>query len=129
LRDIAGSAVPEREPTSELLIRNVSRRLGPEKTQQLLEEYDAGAESTELMLRFGLSKSSVLQILHKNGAVLRRQAMPDIHIAKARTLYEVEQRSLAAIATTLGFPRETIRVALIEAGVQMRGRGRRPARH
>jgi hypothetical protein len=75
------------------------------------------------MAAYGLSKSSVLKLLEARGVAMRRQAMTQDQIASSVKLYE-EGVPLAAIMKELEVPRESVRRALISAGVQMRNRGR-----
>jgi transposase-like protein len=77
------------------------------------------------MKTYGLSKTSVIQLLEANGVELRRQPPSPESEAEAVRLYREERRSLSTIVARLGLPRETVRRSLIQTGVEMRGRGGR----
>ena len=76
-----------------------------------------------LMNKYELSKTSVIHLLEANGVVLRRQGLGEQQVTEIKHLYEHEHLSLTAITERLDLPRESIRRALIDAGVQMRSRG------
>jgi hypothetical protein len=69
LREKAGKAANLRPPTHH--IRDVRRRLGDEKIEQLVAEYRAGSSTIQLMKRYEISKSSVLKLLADNGVEMR----------------------------------------------------------
>jgi hypothetical protein len=104
-------------------IRDVARRLGQEQVGQLIHDYESGAESTELMTKYGLSKASVLKLLKTNGVEMRRQAMTPGQLESAISLYE-NGMALVTISKQVRAPRETVRRALVDAGVALRPRGR-----
>ena len=93
-----------------------------EQVEQLVARYRAGAQTTELMQEFGISKSAVLRWLQTAEVSMRRQPLTSDEVSAARRRYE-EGSSLAAISKALGLPRETVRRALIANGVVMRPRG------
>lgn len=74
------------------------------------------------MESYGLSKASVINLLEAHGVTLRRQPMSEEQVEEATTLY-LGGYSLSALQRELNASRETIRRALIDAGVQMRSRG------
>ena len=111
-----------RSKTADTKIRNVVRRLGQATINQLVADYEGGAETTTLTNSYGLSKSSVIELLENNGVVLRRQPLTEDQVAEAIWLYE-HNHSLTSITEKLGLPRESIRRALVGAGVVMRARG------
>lgn len=104
--------------------RNVRARLGRAQIERLVASYRAGIPTTQLMADFGLSKTAVLALLRSVGVELRRQALTPDQVEGARGLYE-SGAALAGIEHQLGLPRESVRLALIAAGVQMRARGGR----
>ena len=75
------------------------------------------------MERYGLSKTAVLKILRDNGVKMRRQALTQEQLGVARRRYELDGWPITNVATDIGASYETTRLALIHAGVQMRGRG------
>jgi DNA-binding IclR family transcriptional regulator len=86
----------------------------------LVAAYRAGSSSYALAEQFGLSKSSVLTVLHEHGlARRRRRGMTQRQQAKAIVLYELGW-SIARIATGLGLDDSTVHRRLRAAGVQMR---------
>jgi hypothetical protein len=58
-------------------IHRIDVRLGRDVLAQLVTDYESGASTTELQQRFGLSKGSILSILHDSCAKLRRQPLSD----------------------------------------------------
>ena len=124
---VEGSSTDNLCPTSQDLHTRCPRiggqRLGIEQIEQLVADYESGIDTTELMVTYQLSKSSVLKLLASRGVAMRHQSMTDEQISSAVALYE-EGRSLIAIVKELTIPRETIRRALIDAGVTLRKRGR-----
>jgi len=105
-------------------IRNVTRRLGQERIDRLVADYrdDPDMTTTALMEKYSLSKTSVIHLIEANGVALRRQGLSKRQATEAALLYE-QGRSLSAITEQLQLPRESIRRALVDAGVEMRGRG------
>jgi hypothetical protein len=79
------------------------------------------------MERYSLSKTAILKVLRDNGIRLRRQPIAPEKVADAAHLY-VDGMPLAQIAEQLGAPRETVRRALIDAGLVLRARGRQSVR-
>lgn len=110
-------------PTAAAKVRNITRRLGNERIMELVADYEAGLTTIALMAKYELSKTSVIHLLEANGTTLRRQGLNEGQIAVAVALYE-SRHSLGEITTQLQLPRESIRRALIDAGVTMRSRGR-----
>lgn len=102
--------------------RALRYRLSPADREALVADYQRGAYSTDLTLRYGLSKGSVLAILHGSEGPVRRQAMTPEQIARATNLYG-EGLSLAAVGTRLGLGASTVGRALRAAGVGLRPRG------
>jgi transposase-like protein len=49
----------------------VERRLGPDLVAQLVDAYRAGASTRDLAMRHGVAKSSVNQVLRRQGIKLR----------------------------------------------------------
>lgn len=108
-------------------VRSVVRRLGQERVDELVADYEQGRTTTELTGVYGLSKASVIQLLERNGITLRRQPPTREQVTRSVELYEAGH-SLAAIERIVQVPRESIRRALIDAGVTMRPRGGRRSR-
>ena len=76
LRSLAQATAPHtRSPSSDdksPRIHALERRLRREDFDQILVDYLAGKTSRQLGRQYGLSKSSVLRILHRYGVVRRR---------------------------------------------------------
>lgn len=106
--------------------RCVRARLGQERVEGLVGAYRAGVPTMQLMDEYGLSKTAVLALLHNAGVQLRRQPLTPAQVEAAKRLYE-RGHSLAGIERPLGLPSESVRRALMEAGVAMRPRGGRQA--
>jgi hypothetical protein len=100
-------------------IRDISRRLGSEQIQQLVADYEAGIHTPELVKKYTLSKTSVLKILRDNHVAIRRQSMTPEQIGQAMQLYE-DGYSLSATAQEIEMPKQSVRNALLKAGVKMR---------
>lgn len=109
-------------------IRKIVRRLGRERIDQLVNDYEQGRTTIELMAVYGLSKASVIHLLEVNGVALRRQPLAREQLQGAIRLYE-DGHSLAAIEKITNVPRESIRRGLIEAGETIRPRGGSKTRH
>jgi len=113
-----------REPAPpELVPRSAARRFGSAAVDELVAAYISGAPTTELMKTYGLSKSAVLKLLRDREVPMRRQPLTSEQIQHATALYE-SGATLVKVSEQLGSPTESIRRALIEAGVTIRPRGR-----
>ena len=85
----------------------------------VMERYEAGETSTALASHFGVAKSTSLGILRGNNVVVRRQRLEPAVVAEAARLYE-SGLSLSQVATSLNVNQETMRVAILAAGVVLR---------
>jgi hypothetical protein len=103
--------------------RNVRARLGRDQIERLVANY---VTTTQLIEEYGISKTAVLALLRSGDVELRRQPLEADEIAAATQMYE-SGAALATIQQRLKLPRETVRRALIAAGVRMRSRGGRQA--
>jgi DNA-binding IclR family transcriptional regulator len=99
----------------------VVRRLEPAIIEQLVHDYEAGVETTELTERYGLGKGTVLRLLRSHGATMRRQRLSPAEIDEATKLYS-DGWSLARIGQQFGRAHTVIRKALLDRGVQLRPR-------
>lgn len=91
--------------SSELHVRDISRRLGQDTIDQLVEGYKSGVDTTRLMATYQLSKSSVLKLLALRDVTMRRQPMTAEQIETVVSLYS-HGRFLTALAGELKVPRE-----------------------
>jgi hypothetical protein len=88
--------------------------------QLLVARYEAGAHTTELMKEFSISKSSMLKVLREDNVKMRRQVMTVEQIEQAIVLYTQGYYSLKATAAESKLLKQSIRNALIKAGVEIR---------
>jgi hypothetical protein len=70
-----------------------------------------------------ISKAGILKLLAEAGVSMRRQPLTPEQVREATELYR-SGLSLAKVSAQLALPHESIRRALIDAGVRMRPRGR-----
>lgn len=103
----------------------VRERLDEQAIAKLVERYEAGESSERLGERFGLSKRSVLEVLHRAGATVRLPRMSEAETEEAARLYGTGL-SLAAVGKRLGRDHSTIYKVLKRAGVRMRDTHGRP---
>lgn len=114
---------PRRKPdTAARRIGAVRRRLRPELIARLVSDYRAGHSTTQLMQTYGLGKGTVLSILAECDVKMRGQGIPDNRLQEAIQLYR-GGLSLKAVAHRLDCSAETVRQALMAAGVTMRPGG------
>jgi len=81
--------------------------------------YEAGATTTQLANEYGVAKSTIIGILRSAQVVVRRQSLTPEQVSEAARLYR-KGLSLSQVATQLGVNQETMRVAVIRAGVALR---------
>ena len=79
----------------------IRRRLTDEQITELVELYRSGVGTPALSERFGISKPSVLELLHERGVVMRRQPLTSAQRAEAVRLYG-EGLAIKPIAAQLG---------------------------
>lgn len=94
-------------------------RLSDEQRAAVIERYEAGETSTALAEAYGVAKSTILGILRANSVVVRRQPLTAEQVNEAARLYE-SGSSLSEVAERLRVNQETMRVAIINAGVELR---------
>jgi len=90
----------------------------------LVRDYQAGATATELRDKYGLSKGSVLKVLHDADVTMRQMPMGAELLATAIGLYE-EGLTVREVGDRLDIAKTTVREALVRAGVTMRPAHRR----
>jgi hypothetical protein len=73
----------------------------PTVIAQLVEDYEAGVETTELTERYRLGKGTVLKLLRVHGVAMRRQGLSPAEIDEAIQLYAAGW-SLAKIGERFG---------------------------
>lgn len=99
----------------------VRRRLTDEQVAELVELYRSGLGTPALSERFGISKPSVLELLHDRGVRLRRQPLTKTQRARAVQLYE-EGLAIKPIAETLSSSFGAVHRVLKAEGVRLRPR-------
>lgn len=95
------------------------KRVNDEARGQVVARYSAGETTTALAKDYGVAKSTIIGILRANNIVVRRQPMTAQQVGEAARLYE-SGPSLSQVATTLDVNQETMRVAIMKAGVEIR---------
>jgi hypothetical protein len=105
-------------------IHDARRRLSPEIIQQLIHDYEAGQSTPALMTTYGLGKGAVLRLLEEAGVQRRGQGQKNIQLEEAIQLYE-QGWSLVNLAVRYDCNGETVRQALMGAGVKLRPRSGR----
>lgn len=85
----------------------------------MVARYSNGETSTALAQEYGVAKSTILRILREAHVVVRRQPMTTEQVNEAAQLYEAGL-SLSQVAKSLDVNQETMRTAILKAGVQIR---------
>lgn len=93
-------------------------RLSIERQVDLVAKYRAGALQRELAQEYGISRRTVGVIVARHGG-LSRGKLTSEQIDEAVAAY-LDGQSLATIAKRLGVSDNTVRIRLLERGVQMR---------
>lgn len=120
-RTTGADTLPDDAQTSRAVTapRRKWRRLNDEVRAQVVARYSAGETTTVLATEFGVAKSTIIGILRANNVVVRRQPMMAQQVGEAARLYE-SGLSLSQVATALDVNQETMRVAIMKAGVEIR---------
>ncbi|TDO51526.1 hypothetical protein EV643_103265 [Kribbella sp. VKM Ac-2527] len=100
-------------------IHKLDMRLDSEQIARLVAEYEAGTPSTQLEKDFNLSNASVMKLLREAGAKLRRRGLHGDDVDEAIRLYE-GGLTLKQVGAKLYVDGETVRLALRQAGIQLR---------
>ena len=95
------------------------KRLSDEARAQVVARYSAGDTTTALAKDYGVAKSTIIGIFRANNVVVRRQPMTAQQVGEAARLYKTGL-SLSQVAAAVGVNQETMRVAIIKAGVVLR---------
>jgi transposase-like protein len=95
------------------------KRVTAETRAQVVARYSAGEASTVLAKEYNVAKSTIFSILRANNVVVRHQPMTPEQVAEAARLYE-SGLSLSQVAEALKVNQETMRVAIMKAGVGLR---------
>ncbi|MEV7757809.1 hypothetical protein AB0O16_07725 [Microbacterium sp. NPDC089180] len=94
-------------------------RLSDDQRAEVARRYESGATTTQLARDYGVAKSTIIGILRDKDVVVRRQPLTPEQVREAAHLYR-DGLSLSQVATQLGVNQETMRVAIIKAGVALR---------
>lgn len=94
-------------------------RLSNEVRATVAERYAAGETTTALAQEYGVAKSTIIGILRDRNVVMRRQPLTAEQVREAARLYE-SGLSLSQVAQQLKVNQETMRAAIIGAGVELR---------
>jgi len=103
--------------------RQVQRRLSPEEIEELVACYRAGATALALAGKHSIHRTTVLALLERHQVSRRWRVLTPGHIERAVSSY-ASGHSCASIAKELQVNPETVRQALLKAGVAMRRPGR-----
>ncbi|MEV7693274.1 helix-turn-helix domain-containing protein [Microbacterium sp. NPDC089189] len=79
----------------------VRRRLTDAQIEEIVTKYQSGAGTPKLCDEYGISKPSMLELLHERGVQMRRQPLTKTQRAEAVRLYE-EGMAIKPIANELG---------------------------
>lgn len=94
-------------------------RLSADQRLDVARRYESGDTTTQLAKDYGVAKSTIIGILRENRVVVRRQPMTPEQVSEAVRLYE-SGLSLSQVAKRLDVNQESMRVAIIAAGVTLR---------
>ncbi|MDI9892815.1 hypothetical protein [Microbacterium sp. IEGM 1404] len=94
-------------------------RLSAEQQAAAVSRYSSGVTSTALAQDYGVAKSTILRILREARVVVRRQPLTQDQVGEAARLYE-SGLSLSQVAKRLDVNQETMRTAILKAGVVLR---------
>lgn len=105
-------------------------RLSDTARADVASRYSAGEDSTALAKEYGVAKSTILSILRAHSVVVRRRPLTKQQVSEAARLYEAGS-SLSQVAEVLKVNQETMRMAIIKAGVVLREptKANQPKRH
>lgn len=101
--------------------RQVHRRLREPEIDDLVAGYMAGSTVYELAHQFSIHRQTVSEILERRGVSRRYQKLSHEQLDLACTLYG-DGLSLTKVGEQLGRRAETVRQALMKAGVEIRSR-------
>jgi len=113
------AAVGDSERKFQPRVKRGWNRLSAEQQATLVARYSSGETSTVLADEYGVAKSTILRILRESRVVVRRQLLTAEQVSEAADLYE-SGLSLSQVAKRLDVNQETMRVAILKAGVILR---------
>lgn len=107
------------------MLKQRQTRLTEVQKDELVARYVKGSTVGYLAEQFGCHRNTVSNLLKTRKIALRYASMTDAQIDQAVALYD-RGLSLARVGDEMGFDDGTIRLRLIERGVQMRDSHGRP---
>ncbi|MBB2976137.1 transposase-like protein [Microbacterium endophyticum] len=93
--------------------------MSDETRDEVAARYGAGDATTQLAKDYGVAKSTIIGILRDKKVVMRRQPLTTGQVSEATRLYE-SGLSLSQVAKQLDVNQETMRTAILKAGVTLR---------
>ena len=99
----------------------VRRRLNDELVAEIVSRYHAGTGTPELCRDYGISKPSMLDLLHGQGVQMRRQPLTPRQRTQAVKLY-ASGLAVKPVADRLGSSFGAVHRVLIAEGVKLRPR-------
>jgi len=114
------TSVVHSTPQSKIVIPPRAKRLSPEIKFELVRRYLEGESALGLSKDLGIHRTTALAILEAAGVKRRYKVMTEAKILKAIVLYQ-SGKSFVTVGKELNVNPETIRQALIERGVKIRG--------
>lgn len=99
----------------------VRRRLDDELVAEIVSKYRAGSGTPELCRDYGISKPSMLDLLHAQGVQMRRQSLTPKQRIQAVELYE-SGLAIKPVANRLGSSFGAVHRVLVAEGVKLRPR-------
>jgi len=99
----------------------VRRRLNDELVSEIVSKYRAGIGTPQLCLDYGISKPSMLGLLHTQGVQMRRQPLTPKQRTQAVELY-ASGLAIKPVADRLGSSFGAVHRVLIAEGVKLRPR-------
>jgi transposase-like protein len=120
---LSTTPVESANPTAVRPPKQHQRRLPPEEAEELVAAYLAGATALTLAGKNSIHRTTVLALLERHQVSRRGRVLTPNHIERAVSSY-ASGRSCSSIGKELQVNPETIRQALLKAGVAMRRPGR-----
>lgn len=101
--------------------RRIRRRISPSTIDEIVRRYESGQGTPKLCEEFGISKPSMLDLLHERGVQMRRQSLSVAQRARVVQLYE-QGVAIKPIAEKLGSSFGTVHRVLVAEGIRLRPR-------
>lgn len=124
----ARSRTPERHDTRGPMAKNSAKsqtRLRPTRQAELIADYVAGMPVKAISEKYSVHRGTILDAVRRAGITVRVVGLDTDERARASSLY-VGGMTLMQVARRIGIGDEAVRQAVLDAGGQIRPRGRRP---